>query len=717
MKKIKIFLVILSLNLFSSGLIFSQNSWIRQDSVQGTNRTICILDGNTGFYTGFGQRIHKTTNGGNSWSDIPNSNSDNYKKIFCLNNGLVFALTSFNVLYKSTNFGDNWVSYQISSGGNMSNSVFMCDANTGYLTNYTFSPSSSYILKTTNGGVNWDVVYNYPDGQSCTEIFCLNKDTVFVCGHSDILKTTNGGSIWNITTLAQYQLALLFSIQFINSSTGFAAGSLFHLSGTEYYPLVYKTTNEGANWSEVVLPSSGIYGKYYGMDFKNSNNGFVVGDSGSVFKTTNSGLNWYRLRKFPGIVYDVAFWEEEKASIVLSNGSVYTTTNGGWDYPTTPVQISPANNSSGLGLTPSFTWSIVKYNAVHYLLQISLDSNFSSIFHSVDSYDATITLTPGILTPDNVYYWRVKSLNPIYSSPWSTVWQFNTFSPQAPSLIIPVNRDTVVSSQQIFDWNDVLYANYYKIQVLKDTLNFSVSVDSNVTVSQIKIPSIKFIGNRTYFWRVRAFNNSGAGPWSEIRMFRTAQDCPILYTPLNNDTGIVYNSLFDWSDYPGSTIYRIQFSNDSLFSPIAFDINWLFYSELHIYMPMQPNAYYYWRVNSKFNDSLYTFWSEIRRFRTSPTYTNIINSLEIPAEFRLYDNFPNPFNPRSIIKFDLPQSDQVQIIILNPLGKLITVLLDKKLNAGSYEIVFDGQDLPSGVYFYRIIAGKYSETKKMVLIK
>lgn len=90
---------------------------------------------------------------------------------------------------------------------------------------------------------------------------------------------------------------------------------------------------------------------------------------------------------------------------------------------------------------------------------------------------------------------------------------------------------------------------------------------------------------------------------------------------------------------------------------------------------------------------------------------------EIPASYGLNQNYPNPFNPETKIKFQLPSSGSVKIIIYNALGKEISTLVDQNVKAGVYETNWNASTNPSGVYFYRLITESYSETKKMVLTK
>lgn len=95
--------------------------------------------------------------------------------------------------------------------------------------------------------------------------------------------------------------------------------------------------------------------------------------------------------------------------------------------------------------------------------------------------------------------------------------------------------------------------------------------------------------------------------------------------------------------------------------------------------------------------------------------TNTNNST--PDKFALHQNYPNPFNPYSVIKFKIKDSRFVTLKVYDGLGREIKSLVKDNLNAGEYEVTFDGSNLPSGLYFYKLTAGDYSEVKKMMLVK
>jgi len=101
-------------------------------------------------------------------------------------------------------------------------------------------------------------------------------------------------------------------------------------------------------------------------------------------------------------------------------------------------------------------------------------------------------------------------------------------------------------------------------------------------------------------------------------------------------------------------------------------------------------------------------------------FTTVTNSVKNEGEkiiFYLSQNYPNPFNPNTQIKYSVPSRSFVELKIFNVLGKEVAILVNETKNAGEYSVSFDASKFPSGVYFYRINAGRYMDVKKMILIK
>jgi hypothetical protein len=88
-----------------------------------------------------------------------------------------------------------------------------------------------------------------------------------------------------------------------------------------------------------------------------------------------------------------------------------------------------------------------------------------------------------------------------------------------------------------------------------------------------------------------------------------------------------------------------------------------------------------------------------------------------PNNFNLYQNYPNPFNPSTTIEFTLPNSESTTLKVYDILGKEVATLVSQKLNQGNHTYTFEGKNLASGVYYYRLEAGNFVQTHKMIYLK
>lgn len=270
------------------------------------------------------------------------------------------------------------------------------------------------------------------------------------------------------------------------------------------------------------------------------------------------------------------------------------------------------------------------------------------------------------------------------------------------------------------DWSDVSGANSYRLQI-SENFNFSNNIiDHEIFyVSQYRVPDTILSQNTLYYWRVNGKNISGSGPWSVVYNFRTFSYlplAPVLNSPLNNSTGISLSPMLDWEDVNAAMFYHLQVAADSGFSDLVINQNW--FSVTHFTIPvsvLNNGIRYYWRVSAS-NINGIGDWSEIWNFRTLTTGIENLNE-EIPVRYKLHNNYPNPFNPSTKIEFELPEAADVEITVYDFLGRKVKDLVSQILQAGRYRTEFNARGYASGIYFYTYTAGKYRETRRMILIK
>lgn len=244
--------------------------------------------------------------------------------------------------------------------------------------------------------------------------------------------------------------------------------------------------------------------------------------------------------------------------------------------------------------------------------------------------------------------------------------------------------------------NDSLYIN--------STLYFNGSID--IYVSALDCASTVY---DTFTVIVTAVNNP---PMSFT-----------LLLPANGDT-ICQQSVplvFTWHapvDPDGDTLsYDLYITGPSLDTVITgVTDTTLSYSDISRF---KSNSFYFWWV--VVNNDVFTISSTDTFAFYYPALVSV-NKDNISLRFTLYQNYPNPFNPNTTITFDLPVSAHIVLKVYNILGQEVRGLIDSKLNPGKHEIVWDGRNdnaqiVATGIYFYKIQAGQYKSTKKMIYVR
>jgi hypothetical protein len=122
-------------------------------------------------------------------------------------------------------------------------------------------------------------------------------------------------------------------------------------------------------------------------------------------------------------------------------------------------------------------------------------------------------------------------------------------------------------------------------------------------------------------------------------------------------------------------------------------------------------------VSAMIGGTARTWYDGISIATVNTTIVNVADRKEILSEFNLHQNFPNPFNPATTITYSLPKATHVRLKIYNLLGREVATLVDQQMPAGAHQVAWNAQGVASGVYFYKISAGNYSKSHKMILLQ
>jgi hypothetical protein len=197
--------------------------------------------------------------------------------------------------------------------------------------------------------------------------------------------------------------------------------------------------------------------------------------------------------------------------------------------------------------------------------------------------------------------------------------------------------------------------------------------------------------------------------WSRVQMSSQYPYLPKIKLDKNRN---VYMSFVSYRPGQYSNYAVVKYNNDGVQQWIGVYNNNGNSNFNYIYdmtVDSKPNASIY--VTGKSGGSMATV-----TFVQTPTATNPI-SYAVPDEFNLEQNYPNPFNPSTTIRFDVRTSGNVTLKVFDVLGREVRAIVNEFLKSGSYSVQFSGDNLPSGVYYYELMAGSFSETKRMVLVK
>jgi fibronectin type 3 domain-containing protein len=380
-----------------------------------------------------------------------------------------------------------------------------------------------------------------------------------------------------------------------------------------------------------------------------------------------------------------------------------------------PILYLPPNEATGISTEITLSWKLTP-GATGYAVQVAEDKNFRRDKVLDESLIRSSTVELKNLKPKTTYYWRVMAKDTIGSSAWSDAWSFTTGSGilATPQLIEPADEKKGESIVPTLSWTNVTGATSYTLHVARDS-NFRRELIEVTGISRSSYTLSELAKQETYYWRVRATNGKDSSDWSQVWKFTTGNGplgVPTLLAPANGRDASL-NPTLSWLPSQGATSYKLQVSSQN---DLIVDASGVTATSFTV-TGLENRKRYTWRVKAV-NAREESDWSENWTFTALSTVTSVgVISGEIPVAFLLHQNYPNPFNPATTVQFSLSFESDVRLEIYDVLGNLVSTLIDRRLHAGTYSIVWNASGMPSGVYFSRLHTTDYTATRRLLLLK
>ncbi len=440
--------------------------------------------------------------------------------------------------------------------------------------------------------------------------------------------------------------------------------------------------------------------------------------------------------------------------------------------PAAPVLATPANGATGIAMSPTVTWN-ASTGAASYRLQVSTDAGFGTT--AVDQSNITTTsYAASGLTGNTTYYWHVNATNSGGTSAYSTAWNFTTaalkpglaaaysFSEGSGSIVADAsgnnNRGTINGAT----WNTqgkfgnalsfngtssyVAVPNSPSIQSPATAITVSTWVNPNGT-SQSGSSVLQKINSSNSLSYAVGQNSSNTRRFSGYLQVNGTQYATPAAKAMTNLTW--YYVALTWQSGQKVTL-RIYNANGSVFDSVKTtqsptgSIN---YNSSNLVIGVNGSGRYwkgtidevriYSRVLTQVeiqNDmgtpipplastvvssaggsaELTTLTRENENMSTRSVSDQLS---EIPSDYVLEQNYPNPFNPSTVFEFAAPKQSHISLELYNLLGERVATIIDGTLSAGYYSVPFNATRIASGVYFYRMRAGDFVQTRKLLILK
>lgn len=708
------------------------------------NTQLLAALGNSGLY--------RSTNSGTSWTQILSGRVDDV--VFSPSGDTAFAVGSGIGIRRSINGGASFATYGATGLGSGSRTHFdLAQSNPSIMWAAVYASSNVTVFKSTDYGLTWStnsMPSNFATyaGQAWYDLYCLinpkNHNSVYI-GTIDIYRTENGSTFTNITNgysggnvhVDQHFMVFhptqentILSLNdggvwrstnngtnFTNLNQTLTVTQFYRIAASPFMPsrILGGTQDNGTQRTDSTLNWAAVYGGDGGeVCFNPFNSSFILGETqyNGIFRTTNGGTSWSSAQSGLSSSENAAWigpiihHPTISGTFYTARQRVYKSTNNGGSW------TAVSNNVNGT-------------NAVRELAQsktnpsIMFATTGSQIFKSTDEGANWTNITSGL--PN-------RTITSVYVHPADENTVLLTFSGFGTSKVYKSTNggsNWVSISGDLPDTpvNDILiftehagYPNTYFVAT-----DIGVFVTENNGVNWLEIPnglpntvimhldyspSVKMLRAGTHGRGVYEAYIDFTIPvelvsFTANQLSRKVQLNWTTATEINNRGFEVHRKLKnqDWE------ILSFISGYGSTTEPKAYS-----YEDDYEFLPYNGTAIY--RLKQIDFDGSFKYSDQMS-----------VEVSFVPSETNISQNFPNPFNPSTTIKYSINQEGNVRISIYNPVGQEIEKLISEYKSSGTYEVVWNAEEYTSGIYFYLFeFSGatgsvNYKEMKKLVLIK
>jgi photosystem II stability/assembly factor-like uncharacterized protein len=675
--------------------------------------------------------------------------------------GDIFAGTNWGI-YRSTNEGNSWA--HLTNGIVFSLNI----APNGDIYTYYCNSNNCNFFKSTDNGDSWNEINSGIDHNIVLNAIAIRTNgNVFAGGKYNVIRSTDNGLVWTVSTVA--------SDEEIVTALGLASGLVF--AGITKFPLpspycaIQRSTDNGDTWSSFSpnWPDETI------NNIVRNGVGFTfAATSKGIRRSTDFGATW-TLTSFSNVPVNALTINSIGYLFAAAGGSssfvesgIYRSTDRGdsWFKLTSGITLlntlSVAVNSAGNIYAGSSSTGVFRSidTAVTW-------SNINQSLYSDQGRNLTFlqngsllagTLDGIFITSDNGEHWLpadndfpIKTVNAIWEDNNHIVYSGLDGIGVAKSTDEGISWTLInsgITSQRVFSINGkpggILLAGTQS-GIFRSTDNGNLwspggSGPTNFIRSLFTTPSGDFYAgsgsgvfistNDGVSWNSR---NNGLANTSVGSLVRNGNGDLFAGTD-----GFVFRSTDNGGNWfeasnglPNSFINSLCFGGDGFLYASTGDSgifittdNGLSWSQENSGLPIFDT--FFGTLSLAYSNNGFLFTGTTRSldgmpvsvFRSVDPITSVKSSEEnIPKEFSLAQNYPNPFNPTTTIKYSVPKSSLVVLKIYDVLGNEIATLVNEEKERGVYTVNFDASQLASGIYLYRLQAGSFIETKKMILLK